>query len=93
MNVNHPLTISIFACCNPIRIMYDEHMKTNPHNDLRLAMTHSRYDDTSRFRIVYTTRFNERRVIAHLTYNDAMMRADAMRKRSYRVTLEPMCAI
>ena len=74
--------------------MRDYHlMKTNPHNDLRLALTHSRYDDSSRYRIVYYTRFNERRVIAHLTYPDALMRADAMRKRSYRVVLEPMCAI
>lgn len=68
-------------------------MKTNPHTDLRIALTHSRDNDTSRYRIVYHTRFNERRVITHLTYPDAMMRADAMRKRSYRVNLEPMCAI
>lgn len=63
---------------------------TNPHHDLRLAMTFPRYDATMRFRIVYTTRFNERRTVSHLTYPDAMMRADAMRKRSYRVTIEPM---
>lgn len=68
-------------------------MKTNPHNDLRLALTFPRYDATMRFRVVYHTRFNERRVIDHLTYPDAMMRADAMRRRSYRVTIEPMCAL
>lgn len=68
----------------------DIHMKTNPHTDLRLAMTYPRYDATMRFRIVYMTRFNERRVVSHLTYPDAMMRADAMRKRSYSVTIEPM---
>lgn len=65
-------------------------MMNNPHTDLRIAMTYPRYDATMRYRIVYTTRFNERRVVAHLTYPDAMMRADAMRKRSYRVTIEPM---
>lgn len=65
-------------------------MKTNPHNDLRLALTFPRYDDTSHFRVTYVTRFNERRVIDHLTYPDAMMRADAMRRRSYRVAVEPM---
>lgn len=65
-------------------------MMNNPHTDLRLALTYPRYDTSMRFRIVYTTRFNERRVVSHLTYPDAMMRADAMRKRSYRVTIEPM---
>ncbi len=65
-------------------------MKTNPHTNLTIALTFPRYDDTMRFRVVYVTRFNERRVIDHLTYNDAVMRADAMRKRSYRVNLEPM---
>lgn len=56
----------------------------NPHTDLRLALTYPRYDASMRFRIVYTTRFNERRVVSHLTY------PDAMRKRSYSVTIEPM---
>jgi len=65
-------------------------MNTNPHHDLRLALTFSRYDDSTQYRVVYVTRFNERRVINHLTYPDAMMRADAMRRRSYRVVIEPM---
>lgn len=65
-------------------------MNTNPHHDLRLALTFPRYDASMRFRVVYHTRFHERRVISHLTYPDAMMRADAMRRRSYSVTIEPM---
>lgn len=61
--------------------------------NLNVALTHATYDDTSRHRIVYMTRFNERRVISHLTYPDALRRAIALRARAYRVVIEPMCAI
>lgn len=57
------------------------------------ALTFAKYDDTTRHTLVYINRFNERREISHLTYNDAMQRADALRKRSYRVSIKPMCTI
>jgi hypothetical protein len=61
--------------------------------NLTTAMTFDRTNDTTRHRVVYVTRFNERRVINHLTYADALRRADTLRARAYRVTIEPMCAI
>jgi len=61
--------------------------------NLNVALTFARYDDTQRFRIVFTNRFNETRVVSHLTYADAMHRADVMRKRAYRVEIKPMCSI
>jgi hypothetical protein len=68
----------------------DPRMKTNPHHDLRLALTFSRHDETQRFRVVYETPFRERRVIDHLTHDDAMLRVDALRKRAYRPRIELM---
>jgi len=61
--------------------------------NLNIALTHSRENDTTRHRIVYTNRFNERRIVTHLTYADALRRAAALRARAYRVVIEPMCAI
>jgi len=61
--------------------------------NLNDALTFARYDDTTRHTLVFINRFNERREISHLTFNDAMKRATALRARSYRVSIKPMCSI
>jgi hypothetical protein len=61
--------------------------------NLNDAMTFAKYDDTTRHSITFVNRFNETRTISHLTFDDAMRRAHALRARSYRVVITRMMTI
>jgi hypothetical protein len=68
---------------------------TRDVHNMRHAMTFNKIDDVARhdvvdYRIVYVSRFNETRTISHLSCIDACIRANAMRARGYRVTIERM---
>lgn len=61
-------------------------------NDIRDDIVSTTRVERDLYKITYTTHFNERRVITHLTYVDALRRAMTLRARSYNVTISRMFA-
>lgn len=59
-------------------------------NDLRVVLSNATRATTDYFGIRYKTQYGESREILWLTADEAARRADALRKRGYRVVSGPM---
>jgi hypothetical protein len=69
--------------------VYDIRPALTKHDSVDGAIV-ANFDQGGLFRVVYFTRFSERRIIDNLRKPEASVQVATLRKRGYRVNYEPM---